>query len=123
MVRFLALVHVDQRRAVAVLDAVDDAVAGSGLSAADAVVFDRTETIRCDHVRLSRRVQNLLSGIQSHPPDCALFDVWLSAEMLNMFGINNTVSYLWVRDFQNSIYAVPNNLTARLFNVRLEVDF
>jgi len=58
--------------------------------------------------------------------------VWLRAEVFNLLGVNNTVSYLWVKVVPNTInpvgdipqmYAVPNRLTARRLNVRLTIDF
>ena len=49
--------------------------------------------------------------------------IWLSAEVFNMFQINNTVAYLWVQDVSGSEWAVPRYLTGRRLNVRLEVKF
>jgi outer membrane receptor protein involved in Fe transport len=41
------------------------------------------------------------------------------AEIFNMLNINNTVSYLWIKDVNNNQYAVPNYLTGRQFNFRI----
>jgi len=49
--------------------------------------------------------------------------IWLSAEIFNLLQINNTVSYLWVTDYQNLQYAVPNYLTSRQINIKLQVEF
>ncbi|HRG89801.1 MAG TPA: hypothetical protein PLW44_12325, partial [Chitinophagales bacterium] len=49
--------------------------------------------------------------------------VWLSLEVFNIFGITNTVSYLWVRDISNTQYAVPNYLSSRRINAKLLVNF
>ncbi len=49
--------------------------------------------------------------------------VWLSMEVFNIFGITNTVSYLWVRDINNTQYAVPNYLSSRRINAKLVVNF
>jgi hypothetical protein len=54
--------------------------------------------------------------------------VWLSAEIFNLFGINNTISYLWVRTVANQsnvpeVFAVPNYLTSRRFNVKITARF
>ena len=49
--------------------------------------------------------------------------IWLSAEVFNLLGVSNTVSYLWVTDVTNRQYAVPNYLTSRQLNVRLNVKF
>lgn len=55
-------------------------------------------------------------------------NMWISAEIFNLLGINNTISYLWVRTIANQagvpdIFAVPNYLTGRRFNVKLTVRF
>jgi len=49
--------------------------------------------------------------------------IWLSLEVFNLLGINNTISYLWVSDVTNRQYAVPNFLTQRLLNLKLIVKF
>jgi len=49
--------------------------------------------------------------------------IWLSAEIYNLLQVNNTVSYLWVTDYQNQQYAVPNYLTSRQLNIKLQVEF
>lgn len=49
--------------------------------------------------------------------------IWLTFEVYNILGINNTVSYLWVKDIGNTSYAVPNFLSARLFNLRFVAKF
>jgi hypothetical protein len=49
--------------------------------------------------------------------------IWLTAEVWNLLGVENTISYLWIKDVQNTVWAVPNRLTARRFNVRLVVKF
>ncbi len=53
----------------------------------------------------------------------AFENVWATLEVYNLLGINNTVSYLWVKDLNNTTYAVPNYLTARLVNFRLVFKF
>lgn len=47
----------------------------------------------------------------------------LSLEVLNLLQVNNTVSYLWVKDITGRIYAIPNYLTARQLNVKLNISF
>ncbi|MCH8905320.1 MAG: TonB-dependent receptor, partial [Bacteroidetes bacterium] len=47
--------------------------------------------------------------------------IWLTAEIFNLLQINNTVSYLWVKDINNIRYAIPNYLTSRRLNLRLLV--
>jgi hypothetical protein len=50
--------------------------------------------------------------------------IWLSAEVFNLLGIENTLSYQWIQDFSSQkTYAVPNRLTSRLINLKLAVKF
>ncbi|MBE37758.1 MAG: TonB-dependent receptor [Flavobacteriales bacterium] len=49
--------------------------------------------------------------------------IWASLEIFNLIGIQNTSSYIWVSDAQNNYYAVPNYLTGRLINVKLNMKF
>jgi outer membrane receptor protein involved in Fe transport len=44
-------------------------------------------------------------------------------EVFNLLNINNTVSYLWLKDVDNVHYAVPNYLTGRQFNFKLILKF
>lgn len=50
-------------------------------------------------------------------------DLWIGLEVFNLFDINNTISYTWVRDVQNNEYAIPNYLTGRLFNLKISGTF
>jgi hypothetical protein len=49
--------------------------------------------------------------------------IWLSGEVLNLLGVQNTLSYQWVKDVSNTIWPLPNYLTSRRFNVKLYVKF
>ncbi|WP_199141021.1 TonB-dependent receptor [Pedobacter sp. ASV12] len=44
-------------------------------------------------------------------------------EVFNLLNVNNTVSYLWLKDVDNVHYAVPNYLTGRQFNFKLILKF
>jgi hypothetical protein len=44
-------------------------------------------------------------------------------EVFNLLQVNNTVSYLWVTDVTNRRYAVPNYLSARTLNVKVQARF
>ena len=61
--------------------------------------------------------------IKPGSPTRFLRSVWISMEVFNLLGVNNTVSYLWVEDINNRQYAIPNYLTARQLNLRLIVKF
>ncbi len=45
------------------------------------------------------------------------------AEVFNLLNINNTVSYLWLKDVSNVSYAIPNYLTGRQVNLKLIFKF
>ncbi|GAB4313772.1 MAG: carboxypeptidase-like regulatory domain-containing protein [Bacteroidales bacterium] len=49
--------------------------------------------------------------------------LWITAEVLNLLQVNNTVSYIWVSDVYGRQYAVPNYLTPRQLNVKLAASF
>jgi hypothetical protein len=49
--------------------------------------------------------------------------IWVSAEVFNLLGIRNTISYLWVTDVVQNQYAVPNYLTSRLLNLKVQAKF
>ena len=60
-------------------------------------------------------------GIQEENP--FFKSLWISAEVLNLTGHQNTISYYWVNDVNNNYYAVPNSLSQRFFNIRANLKF
>ncbi len=55
-------------------------------------------------------------------------DAWMSLEIFNLFGFNNMASYQWIRTVSNqeglpNLFAIPNYLTGRLFNLKLTLQF
>ncbi|QSE96397.1 TonB-dependent receptor [Fulvivirga lutea] len=46
----------------------------------------------------------------------------ISAEILNLFGTANPISYTWISDVNNDQFAVPNSLSARFFNIRATIN-
>jgi len=52
-----------------------------------------------------------------------LESLWISLEILNLLGVNNTISYLWITDYSNNRYAVPNTLSTRFINLRVVANF
>ncbi len=48
---------------------------------------------------------------------------WVSIEIFNILGINNVISYNWVKDIENNVYGVPEYLTGRRLNIRFRIDF
>ncbi len=61
--------------------------------------------------------------IKPGTPSRFIKSAWISLEVFNLLGINNTVSYLWVEDISNRQYAIPNYLTQRQLNLRLILKF
>lgn len=49
--------------------------------------------------------------------------IWMSMEVFNLLQINNTISYIWIKDVTNRQYAVPNYLTARRLNLKFVFRF
>jgi hypothetical protein len=49
--------------------------------------------------------------------------IWIGLDIFNLLQKNNTLSYLWVTDVSNRQYAVPNFLTSRQINLRLQMKF
>lgn len=50
-------------------------------------------------------------------------NIWISAEVLNLLQVKNTISYMWIKDVNNRQYGVPNYLTPRQLNIKLSVEF
>lgn len=53
----------------------------------------------------------------------SIHDMWLSLEVFNLLGINNTISYFWVSNNSGDMFGVPNYLTQRKLNLKLTVKF
>lgn len=49
--------------------------------------------------------------------------IWIGLDVFNLLGVNNVVSYNWIKDVTNRQYGIPNYLSARLINLRLQVTF
>jgi hypothetical protein len=50
-------------------------------------------------------------------------NIWASFEVFNILGIRNTLSYRWIKDTENNQWAIPNYLTSRRFNVKLQITW
>lgn len=50
-------------------------------------------------------------------------EIWITAEVLNLLEISNTISYMWVSDVTGHQWGVPNYLTPRRLNVKLIMSF
>lgn len=65
----------------------------------------------------------IIDNSDRHKKRNPIRNLWVGAECLNLFGINNVNSYYWITDVTGQQYAVPNYLTDRQINVKLSVDF
>jgi hypothetical protein len=63
------------------------------------------------------------SNRRSHSPFRNFDNIWATLEVFNLIDRNNTISYLLIKDFSNTTYALPNRLTPRLLNLKLVARF
>ena len=49
--------------------------------------------------------------------------IWLTAEVLNLLGTANTISYDWIKDNQGFQYALPNTLSSRFLNLKITARY
>lgn len=50
-------------------------------------------------------------------------DLSIGIEVFNLFDYHNVVSFIWVADYTNIYYPVPNYLTARQINIKINASF
>lgn len=50
-------------------------------------------------------------------------NMYVSVEVFNLLNINNTVSYIWVKDVHNNSWGINSYLTPRYINVKLVTEF
>lgn len=63
------------------------------------------------------------SNRRSHNPFRNFENIWASLEVFNLIDRPNTISYLLIKDFSNTVFAMPNRLTPRLVNLKLVARF
>ncbi|MBK8952597.1 MAG: TonB-dependent receptor [Chitinophagaceae bacterium] len=56
---------------------------------------------------------------RSHSPFRNFDSIWASLEVFNIIDRANTISYLFIKDFSNTVYLMPNRLTPRLLNFKI----
>lgn len=56
---------------------------------------------------------------RSHSPFRNFDNIWASLEVFNIIDRANTISYLFIKDFSNTTYLLPNRLTPRLVNFKI----
>jgi hypothetical protein len=60
---------------------------------------------------------------RSHNPFRNFENIWATLEVFNLIDRPNTISFLLIKDFSNTIFAMPNRLTPRLLNLKLVARF
>lgn len=68
-------------------------------------------------------LDNDKSKRRSHSPFRDFENIWATVEIFNIIDRANTISYLLIKDFSNTIFTMPNRLTPRLLNVKLVARF
>lgn len=63
------------------------------------------------------------SNRRSHNPFRNFENIWATLEVFNLIDRANTISYMLIKDFSNTTYALPNRLTPRLLNLKLIARF
>jgi len=56
---------------------------------------------------------------RSHNPFRDFENIWATLEVFNLIDRANTISYMLIKDFSNTTYAIPQRLTPRLINLKL----
>ena len=101
---------------------------GLPVNAPNGHIFDNMQRLP-DYKRVDIGFSALLmdAARREHPANSFFSNIksiWASAEVFNLLGIQNTLSYNYIQDqTTGKNYAVPNRLTARLVNVKLLFNF
>jgi hypothetical protein len=64
----------------------------------------------------------LIGGDKTKLKSKKIKKMWVGIDVYNLLQINNVISYIWVKDYNNTTYGVPNYLTGRRLNARLVID-
>lgn len=88
----------------------------------------RADTLRMPAYRrvdigFSKQLIDKNTSLTKNNPLRHIESMWITAEVFNLLEISNTISYLWIKDVENRMFAVPNYLTSRLINIKLAVNF
>ncbi len=75
--------------------------------------------IRCDIGFSALLMDDDRSKRRSHSPFRRFDNIWASLEVFNIIDRANVISYLFVKDFSNTVYLMPNRLTPRLLNFKI----
>lgn len=75
--------------------------------------------IRCDIGFSALLMDEDRSKRRSHSPFRNFDKIWASLEIFNVIDRANTISFLFIKDFSNTVYLLPNRLTPRLVNFKI----
>lgn len=75
--------------------------------------------IRCDIGFSALLMDDDRSKRRSHSPFRKFSTIWASLEVFNIIDRANTISFLFIKDFSNTVYLLPNRLTPRLVNFKI----
>jgi hypothetical protein len=74
-------------------------------------------------IGFSKQIIGEQTSFKNKTPLRHIKNLWLSLEVFNLLQVNNTVSYIWIKDVNNRQYGVPNYLTPRQLNLKLVAEF
>ena len=60
---------------------------------------------------------------RSHGPFRKFESIWAGLEVFNLINRENTISFQLIKDFSNTVYALPDRLTPRLVNFKITAAF
>lgn len=83
----------------------------------------RMSAYRRVDIGFSKQLISETTSFKQSNPLSHIKNCWISLEIFNLLGISNVSSYMWVTDIYNIQYAVPNYLTPRQINLKLNVEF
>jgi hypothetical protein len=79
--------------------------------------------IRADLGFSALLLDNERANRRSHSPFRNFQNIWATLEIFNVIDKDNTISYLLIKDFSNTTYAMPQRLTPRLLNLKIVATF
>lgn len=85
-------------------------------------VYRMPHYLRAD-IAFTFRIKDEESGWAQNNMFKYLKKIWFNVEWLNVFNTQNVISYMYVSDYSNNSYAVPNYLTPTRVNGRLTIEF
>lgn len=74
-------------------------------------------------IGFSKQIIGASSSFSEGNPLRYIKDFWVSLEVFNLLDINNTISHTWITDIYGRQLAVPNYLTGRRINIKLNMSF